>query len=140
MLRHLSSTKRLVIGGALFVAGLLLGFYGFQEFSLGTSTQSTQKNSSSESVPLNQDELFASFVEVEIFKRCPYYLPDGLSYRSCLSDWEEELASKALPNSVDDARNYCAEYGEKNADAGSLAASELFLQCSIFVLQEQKKP
>lgn len=78
---------------------------------------------------------FTQFAETVIEKRCPFYKPDGVTYRECLSDWEQSLESKLLTEQVDEVHAYCSTFTKKYVDETSIEGTELFLKCSIFKLQ-----
>ncbi|HCC05868.1 TPA: hypothetical protein DEP94_00665 [Candidatus Nomurabacteria bacterium] len=78
---------------------------------------------------------FTQFAETTIEKRCPFYKPDGITYRECLSDWEQGLESKLLTEQVDEVHAYCSTFTKKYVDETSMEGTELFLKCSIFKLQ-----
>lgn len=78
---------------------------------------------------------FKQFAETVIEKRCPFYKPDGVTYRECLSDWEQTLESKVLTEQADEVHAYCSTFTKKYVDETSLEGTELFLKCSIFKLQ-----
>lgn len=78
---------------------------------------------------------FKQFAETVIEKRCPFYKPDGVTYRECLSDWEQNLESKLLTEQVDEVHAYCSTFTKKYVEETSIEGTELFLKCSIFKLQ-----
>lgn len=78
---------------------------------------------------------FVQFAKNTIEKRCPFYKPDGATYRECLSDWEQSLEDKVLIEQADEVHAYCSTFTSKYVDDTSLEGSELFLKCSIFKLQ-----
>jgi hypothetical protein len=78
---------------------------------------------------------FVAFAQNTIEKRCPFYKPDGVTYRQCLSDWEQDLESKSLSEQADEVHAYCSTFTKKYVDEESLEGQELFLKCAIFKLQ-----
>jgi hypothetical protein len=81
------------------------------------------------------DVPFVTFATTVIDKRCPFYIPDGTTYRECLTDWVDELSKKLLVEQVDEVHAYCEMFSAKYADAISFESSELFTKCSIYKLQ-----
>jgi hypothetical protein len=78
---------------------------------------------------------FVTFAQNTIEPRCPFYKPDGATYRGCLGDWEQDLESKNLTEQNDEVHAYCSKFVAKYADEQSLEGQELFLKCAIFKLQ-----
>ncbi|HEY4512773.1 MAG TPA: hypothetical protein VJH63_03940 [Candidatus Paceibacterota bacterium] len=79
---------------------------------------------------------FYEFYVKEINTKCPFYEPDGVSYRSCLNDLldktkKESALSKALGN-IESVEGYCNETASPY-EPGNEAVS-LFLDCMIFKL------
>ena len=90
---------------------------------------------STENVPTMNDKGLADFTKNVIEKRCPYYKPSGQGYRECLSDWEQELGNKLLPEQQDEVHAYCSTFTAKYAEEDSLEGQELFLKCAIYKFQ-----
>ena len=82
-----------------------------------------------------EEKDFVSFAINSIEKKCPFYIPDGSTYRGCLYDWADELRAKSLPEQVDEVHNYCSLITEKYTDSNSLEGHEIFAKCVIFKLQ-----
>jgi hypothetical protein len=78
---------------------------------------------------------FVDYAQHVIESRCPFYRPDGTTYRTCLSDWEQDLESKVLVEQADEVHAYCSTFTNKYADESSLEGQELFLKCAIFKLR-----
>jgi hypothetical protein len=78
------------------------------------------------------DADFVSYANTAIESRCPYYKPDGITYRQCLSDWEEELSGRISPNKQRSIHAYCGDFTAKYTDPESLQGLELFLKCAIY--------
>ena len=79
------------------------------------------------------DPQFTEFYRSTINPKCPFYEPDGASYRGCLLDWESALRDgfhdKAAEKKITD---YCLSISDQY-DAG-LEATELNLECLIYKL------
>lgn len=82
-----------------------------------------------------KDEGFVAFATTIIEKRCPYYKPDGATYRECLGDWEQELANKLITEQQDEVHSYCSTFTVKYATETSFEGQELFLKCAIYKFQ-----
>jgi hypothetical protein len=78
---------------------------------------------------------FVTFASIEIDKRCPFYKPDGVSYKQCLSDWVDELSKPLLVEQIDEVYAYCEVFSKKYSESISFEQSELFTKCSIYKLQ-----
>lgn len=78
---------------------------------------------------------FVTFVQNTIGKKCPFYKPDGVTYRECLSEWEQDLETKNLSEQNDQVHAHCSTFTKKYADETSLEGQELFLMCAIYKLQ-----
>ena len=132
----------------VFVIILVIIFFWYG-YSLGKNKSSTVTNlnsktaSSSNEMNNNTANLysfikekdFTQFAETVIEKRCPFYKPDGVTYRECLADWDQELESKLLTEQVDEVHAYYSTFTKKYVDETSIEGTELFLKCSIFKLQ-----
>ncbi|MFA5131937.1 MAG: hypothetical protein WC444_01265 [Candidatus Paceibacterota bacterium] len=81
------------------------------------------------------DKDFVNFAKTIIEPRCPFYVPNGITYRECLSDWEQGLEAKTLTEAVDEVHAYCTTFTKKYTDESSLEGQELFLKCAIYKLQ-----
>jgi hypothetical protein len=81
------------------------------------------------------DAGFVTFASIEIDKRCPFYKPDGVSYKQCLSDWVDELSKPLLVEQIDEVYAYCEVFSKKYSESISFEQSELFTKCSIYKLQ-----
>lgn len=132
---------------------IAMGIYAIKEFSsknsqaplpkqnTATTTKETPKATTTTSVPSNPlyngitDVGFVSFASSVIDKKCPFYVPDGVTYHQCLSDWTEDLEKKSLPEQVDEVHAYCEMFSKKFADKVSFESSELFTKCAIYKLQ-----
>ena len=79
---------------------------------------------------------FAAFASTVIEKRCPFYVPDGSSYRECLSEWMNSLQSKAIDEENTEVNNYCQTFTTKYQKEESLASAELFMKCVIFTFSK----
>ena len=137
------------MGIILLIVGFILGWYTYQTKNLNDISQklnSTQeeagqyvgniyKNMNADLYASIQEKDFILFATTVIEKKCPFYKPDGITYRECLSDWEESLASKTITEQVDEIRAYCSMFTKKYTDETSLEGVELFLKCSIYKLQ-----
>jgi hypothetical protein len=78
------------------------------------------------------DAGFVSYASTVIENRCPYYKPDGITYRQCLSDWEEELSAHHPLRKQTSTHAFCGDFTAKYTDPESLQGQELFLKCSIY--------
>ena len=103
-----------------------------KEATVGTSTQ-TEVASMYEDMTEKDFGVFASTV---IEKRCPFYVPDGSTYRECLSDWMSTLQAKAIDEENTEVNNYCQTFTAKYQKEESLASSELFMKCVIFTFSK----
>jgi len=79
-----------------------------------------------------KDPKFSNFVLNELESLCPFYKPDGATYRGCLYNLLEKKKqlfkdSKALKEYED----YC---GEVSKPYGGTQASDLFMSCMIYKL------
>lgn len=72
---------------------------------------------------------FVEFASSTVDVKCPFYKLDGISYRSCLYDWEEALLSK---KSVKEVSSYCEIFTAKYEDLETTPGHELFTKCRIF--------
>ena len=78
---------------------------------------------------------FVTFASTTIEKRCPFYVPDGASYRECLATWVDELQQgRATESDINAINLYCETFTKNYQSQQSLAASELFIKCTIFKL------
>ncbi len=93
------------------------------------------KNMNSDLYASIDDKKFVQFATTTIEKKCPFYKPDGITYRACLSDWEQELEGKNLVEQNDEIHAYCSTFTQKYTDETSLAGQELFLKCAIYKSQ-----
>lgn len=100
-----------------------------------TEQQANIESNDSQSPPI-LDAGFTRFVSTTLEARCPYYKPDGASYRECLSAWEQELGDKLRIEELDEVHAYCSTFTSAHADETSLEGMELFLKCSIYKLQD----
>lgn len=75
---------------------------------------------------------FVAFASSTIDVKCPFYEPNGVSYRSCLYDWEESLLSGESQNSIEKINSYCETFTAKYEDLESAPGHELFTKCRIF--------
>ncbi len=84
------------------------------------------------------DVNFTSFVKETIDLKCPFYEPDGATYRGCLIDWKDELLKvfKGSKINLDNIQSYCE--GISNKYSGSLEGEELWLDCMIYKLSPAK--
>ena len=137
-------TKYLVITSVIvilfFVAFILLKNNNEKEDTNTFNT--TQYEEDASSGKNNQDvyasitdKAFVEFATTVIEKKCPFYKPDGVTYRTCLSDWEQELNNSIIIELADEVHNYCSTFTGKYADETSLEGQELFLKCSIYKFQ-----
>ncbi len=84
------------------------------------------------------DANFLSFFKETINPKCPFYEPDGATYRSCLIDWKDGLLNvfNGGKTSLNNAQSYCEEIDEKYPE--SLQGEELYLDCMIYKLSSAK--
>ena len=93
------------------------------------------KNMSSDLYASITDKDFVNFATTVIEKRCPFYKPDGVTYRTCLSDWEQSLSDVVIVELTDEVHNYCSTFTREYTDETSLEGQELFLKCAIYKFQ-----
>ena len=141
--------KKIYIGIILLIIGFLIGWYAYQTKNLNDIKKNLEasqektgqyvgeiyKNMNADLYASIKEKDFVQFATTVIEKRCPFYKPDGVTYRGCLSDWEEELANKSMVEQVDEVHAYCSMFTKKYTDETSLEGTELFLKCSIYKLQ-----
>lgn len=144
-----NTLRRTSIGylAVLIIASTLLGWFGHNYITqrapavpsvkeqTTTNKQPTPAKNSDNQSPPALDANFTTFVSTTLEERCPYYKPDGASYRECLSSWEQELGDKLLIEELNEVHAYCSTFTSANADETSLEGMELFLQCSIYKFQ-----
>ncbi len=81
------------------------------------------------------DATFVTYATDVIDKRCPFYEPNGVVYRECLSDWLDALRNNALVEENGEVNAYCEVFSKKYADVISFQESELFTKCAIYMLK-----
>jgi hypothetical protein len=81
------------------------------------------------------DSGFITFASTVIDKRCPFYKPDGVTYKECLATWIDELSKPLMVEQIDEVHAYCEVFSKKYADNISFEQSELFTKCVIYKLQ-----
>lgn len=78
---------------------------------------------------------FVLFASSTIETRCPFYVPDGVTYRECLAAWTEELQQgRATESDIKAINLYCETFTKNYQSKQSLASSELFIKCTLFKL------
>lgn len=78
---------------------------------------------------------FVAFASSTIEIKCPFYVPDGATYRECLATWVDELQQgRATESDINAINLYCEKFTKNYQSKQSLAASELFIKCTIFKL------
>ena len=125
--------KKLSIFILIIVVISLVWFSGV----LITTNKPTEKIQSIENtIPstLSQETL-SKFSSTVIEKRCPFYKPNGVGYRDCLSSWVEDLENNLLVEQINEVENYCSSFVKKVSDENSIEGGELYLQCEIYKLQ-----
>jgi len=141
--------NKFFVGIILLIIGFISGWYAYQiknleDISRKLDTDQEQagqyvgnlyKNMNTDLYVSIQEKDFVNFAITEIEKKCPFYKPDGVTYRGCLSDWEESLVSKSMVEQVDEVHAYCSNFTKRYADETSHEGTELFLKCSIYKLQ-----
>jgi|GEM_PF-5579623 len=76
---------------------------------------------------------FYKYYFTKIESTCPFYEPDGATYRECLLNLMENKKTQKSKSEINNADNFC---NKVNAEYGSgLEAVELYLDCMIFELQ-----
>jgi hypothetical protein len=135
------NSKSVFAGVVIFLIALI-GIYSYQKNQ--KEKADIEKNSAEvlDTYKEMQNTLYDSIIEKEfvnyakdtIQKRCPFYEPDGVTYRQCLADWEQELADAVIPELTDEVHAYCSTFTAQYADETSLEGMELFLKCSIYKL------
>lgn len=105
--------------------------------TVATSTPVTTSTTTETGIYFDIEEKdFVLFASSNIEKRCPFYVPDGSSYRECLSDWMNSIQLKAIDEEITEVNNYCQTFTAKYQDTQSLAGSELFMKCVIFTFSK----
>lgn len=141
--------KKLFLLISIIILVIIFFWYGYSlgqnknKIPIVTNTDtktSTSSSGLSGDTPANlysfiKEKDFKQFAETVIEKRCPFYKPDGVTYRECLADWDQELESKLLTEQVDEVHAYCSTFTKKYVDETSIEGTELFLKCSIFKLR-----
>lgn len=79
------------------------------------------------------DPDFTSFALITFDGICPFYKPDGSTYRSCLWDFVENMRSKSTETEVQTAYDYCVDFVEKTGYENT-AMKDLFLTCIAYKL------
>lgn len=129
-----------------FVVGYQFGKSGPIESPIATATTTpatstpVTKKAATTSIPAGlysfiTEKDFVAFAQTAIERRCPFYKPDGATYRSCLSDWEQSLEATVLTEQADEVHAYCSTFTAKYVQESSPEGQELFLKCAIFKLQ-----
>ncbi|MDB5260332.1 MAG: hypothetical protein JWN37_563 [Candidatus Nomurabacteria bacterium] len=128
----------------LLVLGIILGseiglfYYGenkINENNIDTAVHQLDglyKNMRSSLNDSINDPEFVKFSNTAIESKCPFYKPDGITYRQCLSDWEEALSLKSPKDIQTKVHLSCEDFTKEYADAESLQGNELFLRCAIY--------
>lgn len=144
-----SSTKILYPLVSLLLLVIFFYFYHLSKNEITTNQDTKQEETNTETLnvlgifeDMNttlmasiQEKDFVQSAQTSIEGRCPFYKPDGATYRECLSDWEQSLEAKVLVEQADEVHAYCSNFTKKYSDETSLEGQELFLKCSIFKLQ-----
>ena len=158
-IKNWSDTKRLVVGIPLVV--ILLGAFGFWASSRPFQTQleSTMGVASQEKsgITTNDDwdirEVYlkshiASLLAfddtglvdfaVDLNETCPYYEPDGITYRNCIFNLvkkEEGKLSSGSTENLERYKKYCSEGALEMADEGSHGYVDTYNTCLLYKLQ-----
>jgi hypothetical protein len=80
------------------------------------------------------DAGFVQFAKEIIDVRCPFYVPDGATYRDCLSSWVAKMEQASLVEQVDEVHAYCEMFSKKFASQISFEMGELFSKCVLYRL------
>jgi len=56
-----------------------------------------------------EDEEFMAYTLGSLNERCPFYVPDGITYRECLSDYIDEIAVNTSAEKQLEIQVYCEE-------------------------------
>lgn len=123
--------RNVYLAGIIVILLLFVVYF----YKSGTPPTALKKEPVVSSIPSYDDLDFQRFVRSRIEKRCPFYQPDGITYRACLSDWEESLVKEVIPELADEVHAYCDTFTKKYTEPYSLESTELFLKCSIYKLQ-----
>lgn len=80
------------------------------------------------------DSSFISFALNELQQTCPFYEPDGATYRECLYDYvdSKKLETGATVSQVEAFSDYCLSIFTKYKD--TLAGIELYQSCMAYKL------
>ncbi len=110
-------------------------FVDMNQEEVGNYVGDIYKNMNNDLYSSITDKDFVNFATSVIEKKCPFYKPDGVTYRTCLSDWEQSLEDKNMVEQNDEVHAYCSKFTNKYAEESSLEGQELFLKCAIYKLQ-----
>ena len=130
--------------GAIVVASVVLYKNVFtptqiEQSIITTTSKPAEATSTTSNVGIYGDikeKDFALFASSTIDKQCPFYVPDGATYRECLSDWVTKIQSKASDEEITEVNNYCQTFTSKYEKDSSLAWSELYMKCVIFTFEK----
>lgn len=87
------------------------------------------------------DSGLMNFYENDLQKTCPYYVPDGSTYRDCLVTLEQKEKSRVKNQSaISTADTYCSSGATKTADDTSLGYIDIYNTCMLYRLNTTSIP
>lgn len=113
-------------------------FVSSEEVNYTSPKAEVQNGTSTQDIGIYSDiseKDFVDFASSTIEVKCPFYVPDGATYRECLASWVDELQQgRATESDINAINLYCEKFTKNYQSKQSLAASELFIKCTIFKL------
>lgn len=101
-------------------------------------------DNTSKAIPEPQTTITEQYKSIDDFRlsviepRCPYYDPDGITYKRCLSSFIDELLAKRKLNEKSETYKnffpFCRDYALTQGEVGFGANTVAFSACLIFKL------
>lgn len=87
-----------------------------------------------------EDPGLVDFYKNNLQNVCPYYVPDGSTYRDCILDLikKEQKRLKIGNEEPGEVNAYCSEGAKKTADDYTLGYVDTYNTCRLYKLQEMK--